>query len=242
MTSVRVLASRALVLVMLAACGGGGQAGARRRRAVASLPANPAAVAKMVQGVQASKEPGGSPRAVGLLREAIAIDANLWESARYDLGVVLASTGDLAGAEEQLAAAAKTLAGQRRHRRRARRSAPPARREQSGRRRPRQLRARSSAGGRGAHRSTLAALRESKQVDEAIEQARREALVRKQGDANAPAPSWHSVTSRRGEKDTAQLLAKQAEDANPKSAVAHCAMALVLLGEWGRRGCRSSSF
>ncbi len=64
-------------------------------------PANPLAVTKMVQGVQAAKEPKGVPRAIELLKEAIQIDGNLWE-ARYDLGVLYAQTGALAAAEVQL--------------------------------------------------------------------------------------------------------------------------------------------
>src|SRR5438309_1106244 len=68
-------------------------------------PANPLAVSKMVQGVGAAKD-GQRDRAVALLREAITIDPNLWE-AKYNLGVVLAGGGDLAGAEDQLRAAQK---------------------------------------------------------------------------------------------------------------------------------------
>jgi tetratricopeptide (TPR) repeat protein len=209
---------------MLAACGGGAKQGPAVT-AVALPPANPAAVAKMVQGVQASKEPGGRPRAVSLLREAIAIDANLWE-ARYDLGVVLASTGDLAGAEEQLSAAAKL--------------SPDAEDIAVALGEVRRRRGESKAAADGladfvqnhpqaveARTLYVAALRESGQVDKAIEQAR-EALVRKQGDAGALAELALCHLAK-GEKDTAQLLAKQAEDANPKSAVAHRAMALVLL-------------
>jgi tetratricopeptide (TPR) repeat protein len=219
-----VLASRALVLAMLTACGGGATQ-APKVASAALPPANPAAVAKMVQGVQASKEPGGRPRAVGLLREAITIDVNLWE-ARYDLGVILASTGDLAGAEEQLAAAAKL--------------SPDAEDIAVALGEVRRRRGESKAAADGladfvqdhpqaveARTLYVAALRESGQVDKAIEQAR-EALVRKQGDAGALAELALCHLAK-GEKDTAELLAKQAEDANPKSAVAHRAMALVLL-------------
>src|ERR1700728_1962106 len=68
-------------------------------------PANPQAVAKMVQGAQAAKD-GARDRAIALLREAIGLDRTLWE-AHYDLGVVLAGAGDLAGAEDELRAASK---------------------------------------------------------------------------------------------------------------------------------------
>ena len=59
----------------------------------------------MVQGAQAAKD-GSRDRAIALLREAIALDHGLWE-AHYDLGVVLAGAGDLAGAEDELRTASK---------------------------------------------------------------------------------------------------------------------------------------
>src|SRR5690348_8430343 len=91
----------------VAACGGGHAAASKGTQTATALPpANPQAVTKMVQGVVASRDPNGRDRAIALLREAISIDENLWE-ARYDLGVVLASAGDLAGAEKELRAAAK---------------------------------------------------------------------------------------------------------------------------------------
>src|SRR5450755_4367822 len=69
-------------------------------------PANPVAVQRMVEGVTAAKDPRMQTRAIALLREAISLDANLWE-AHFDLGLVLASAGDLSHSEEQLKAAAK---------------------------------------------------------------------------------------------------------------------------------------
>src|SRR5258706_1907350 len=69
-------------------------------------PAVPQAAAKMISGAEFAKSPSGRERAIGLMREAIAIDPNLWE-AHYDLGVLLAQGGDLAGAEPSLERAAK---------------------------------------------------------------------------------------------------------------------------------------
>src|SRR5262245_22628939 len=92
----------------VAACGGGGSDRPTQSAAMQPhlAPANPLAVSKMMQGSTAAREPGGRDRAIGFLREAIAIDPNLWE-ARYNLGVVLAGGGDLASAEEELERAAK---------------------------------------------------------------------------------------------------------------------------------------
>lgn len=219
---------RALVLLALAlpACGGGHpQATGPAKTSNALPPANPAAVAKMVQGVQAAKDPSSRTRAIALLKEAITIDPNLWE-ARYDLGVVLAGAGDLAGAEEQLAAAAKL--------------APDAEEvavalAEVRRRRGEQKLAADGLGdfvqdhpnALDARTLYVAALRESAQVDKAIAQAR-EVLVRKPGDALALSELALCHLAK-GEKETAQLLVKQALDADPKSAVAHRAAGLIAL-------------
>ena len=219
----------ALVLacsLVIAGCGGKGpQAAGPAKTSSALPPANPAAVAKMVQGVQAAKDPTTRARAITLLREAIGIDPNLWE-ARYDLGVVLASAGDLAGAEEQLAAAAKL--------------APDAEEVAVALAEVRRRRGenKTAADGLGdfvqdhpnaldARTLYVAALRESAQVDKAIAQAR-EVLVRKPGDA-AALSELALCHLAKGEKETAQLLVKQALDADPKSAVAHRAAGLIAL-------------
>jgi Flp pilus assembly protein TadD len=90
----------------LLACGGGTPAAkAPAAVATAAPPTNPQAVGKMVQGVQAAKD-GARERAISLLREAITLDRGLWE-AHYDLGVVLAGAGDLAGSEDELRTASK---------------------------------------------------------------------------------------------------------------------------------------
>ena len=227
MTRARV----ALVLAALAlgagavACGGGGpqkvETGPR-----ALPPANPQAVAKMVQGVAAAKD-GARDRAAALLREAIGIDTNLWE-ARFDLGVVLTTMGDLAGAEEQLVAAAKlapdspevAMALGEVQRRRGSHKAAAAGLGEFLEHHPDALDARTLY---------VAALRNSGQVDKAIAQGR-EVLVRKPGDAQALAELALCHLAK-NERETAQLLAKQALDANAKSPIAHRAIGLIHLQE-----------
>jgi tetratricopeptide (TPR) repeat protein len=208
---------------------GGQPAAAPVHQNVVLPPANPVAVEKMVRAVEASKDPNGKARAIALLKDAIGIDPNLWE-ARYDLGVLLCSSGDLAGAEEQLAAAYKTY--------------PDAEEVavalgEVRRRRGEQKNAADDLGDFvKAHPDALAArtlyvavLRESGQVDKAIEQAR-EVLLRRPSDPQALSELALCHLAK-GEKDTAQLLAKQALDAShpgdPKSAVAQRATALIAL-------------
>lgn len=216
--------SAALVAgAMLGGCGGSKPVAAPV--VVGLAPANPQAVSLMVQGVQAAKEPNGRERAIGLLREAIIQDKNLWE-ARYDLGVVLASAGDLAGAEEQLRAAAKlapeavdvviALAEVQR-RRGENREAADALGDYL----------QTHAQAVEARMLYVGALRNSGQVEKAIAQAR-ELLVRKPGDASALAELALCHLSK-GERDTASLLAKQALDSNPKSAIAERATGLIAL-------------
>jgi tetratricopeptide (TPR) repeat protein len=208
--------------VALAACGGGKAGGARAVTAVALPPANPQAVSRMVQGAQAAKE-GQRERALFLLREAVSIDGTLWE-ARYDLGIVLAGSGDLAGAEEQLAAAARVAPDSQ--------EVASALAEVRRRRGEHRLAAEGLADFVREHPNAVeartlyvAALRESGQIDKAIAEAR-EVLVRKPADATALAELALSHLAK-GEKEAAGLLAKQALEANPNSAVAHRATGLL---------------
>lgn len=214
-----------LVCVLLLACGGGGGNTVKPNGPQALPPANPVAVGKMVQGVGAAKD-GQRDRAITLLKEAIGIDANLWE-AHYDLGIVLASGGDLAGAEPELKEAHKLAPEMQ--------DVVVALAEVQRRRGEHKDAANLLGEFVDAHplaveaRTLLvAALRNSGQVGKAITQAR-EVLVRKPGDAQALAELALCHLAQ-NEKDTAQLLARQAIDANPKSAVAHRAMGLVHLG------------
>jgi len=221
------LFSAASIVVGVTACGGGGpkQAAHTAVAAKALPPANPQAVTKMVQGVVAARDPNGRERAIALLREAIAIDENLWE-ARYDLGIVLASAGDLAGSEKQLGAASKiapdaadvviALAEVQRRRGEAKDAADTLGDYIE-----------SHPNSVEAKAQYVSALRSSGQIDKAMAQAH-ELLVKKPGDASALAELALCHLAK-GEKDTAQLLAKQALDSNPKSAIAERATGLILL-------------
>jgi tetratricopeptide (TPR) repeat protein len=208
---------------LLAACGGKAKGPVVATRVLP--PANPQAVVKMVQAVTLAKDPQAHDRAVQLLREALTVDPNLWE-ARYDLGVLLADAGDLAGAEESLAGAARTN--------------PDAPDVALALAEIRQRRGehKAAADGMGdfvqAHPAAtdvrtlyVASLRDAGQVEKAITQAR-EVLVRKPGDASALAELALCHLAR-GEKETASLLAKQALDSNPHSAVAERATGLIAL-------------
>ncbi len=192
---------------------------------VAAAPANPIAIAKMVQGVVLAKEPSGTEQAIQLLREAVALDGYLWE-ARYDLGVVLARAGDLAGAEDALATAAKgdenaeevaVALAEVRQRRDEHRAAADGLGDF--------LEAHPSA--TSARTLYVACLRDSGQVDKAIREAR-EVLVRKPGDASALAELALCHLAK-GERDEASLLAKQALDSDPRSAVAERASGMIAL-------------
>jgi tetratricopeptide (TPR) repeat protein len=213
----------ALSALLVAACGHGNAAVATASKV--APPANPVAVAKMVQGVVAAKDPNGTEQAIQLLREAVALDSYLWE-ARYDLGVVLARAGDLAGAEAALATAAKADDGAE--------DVAIALAEV----RQRREEHKAAADGLGdfveTHPSALTArtlyvacLRDSGQVDKAILQAR-EVLVRKPGDASALAELALCHLSK-GERDEASLLAKQALDSDAHSAVAERATGMIAL-------------
>jgi Flp pilus assembly protein TadD len=223
--SARAACVAALALAVVA-CGGGNRPAATPAAQTNVLPpANPLAVGKMVQGVQWAKDASGRARAIALLREAATMDPTLWE-ARYDLGVVLASDGDLAGAEEELKAAARiakdaievaVALGEVRRRRGENKDAADGL-EDFVKDHPNAVEARTLY---------VASLRDSAQVEKAIKEAR-EVLVRKPGDASALAELALSYLAR-GEKDTAQLLARQALDANPHSAIAERAAGLISL-------------
>src|SRR5687767_3341474 len=90
------------MVLLLAACG----SHAPRTTVQALPPANPIAVSKLAQGVDASKDKGGQKRAIELLEQAVKADPQLWEG-RYNLGVLLADSGDLVAADKQLTAAHK---------------------------------------------------------------------------------------------------------------------------------------
>jgi tetratricopeptide (TPR) repeat protein len=213
-------------IVFVVACRGGAARGDRTTAAPQSTAADPAAVGKMIQGVQAAKD-GQRDRAVAALREAIRIDGNLWE-ARYDLGVLLTEGGDLAGAEQELMTAARlspdwedgaiALAEARRLRGEHRSAADGL---------SEFVRLHSNA--LEARMLLVAVLRDSGQIDKAIAEAR-EMLVRKPGDATALAELALSHLAK-GEREAAELVGKQALEANPSSAVTHRVMGLLSLAK-----------
>jgi tetratricopeptide (TPR) repeat protein len=213
-----------LVLTVTAACGGARTGTPAEHPSVVtrSAPANPAATAKMAQGIQSAKE-GKLELATVLLRDAVTSDGNLWQ-ARYDLGVILANRGDLAGAEDELARASAASPDNQ--------DVAMALAEVRGRRGEYGTAAKGIGEFVAAHPSATAArtlyvgaLRESGQIDESIAQAT-EVLVRKPGDPTALAELSLAHLAK-GEKDAAALLAKQAVDANPNAAVAHRATGLL---------------
>lgn len=219
------LALGLVALLAVGGCGGKKATGPARTVEKGLPPANPVAVQRMVEGVTAAKDPRMQTRAIALLREAITIDPNLWE-ARFDLGIVLANGGDLNHAEEQLKVAAG-LAPDReevavalaevRRRRGSNKEAATGLEEF--------VKAHASA--LDARTLLVASLRDAGQHDKAIAQAR-EVLVRKPGDGTALAELALCHLGK-GERDTAQLLVKQALDVNAKSAVAHRVQGLVHL-------------
>ncbi len=217
---------RALALVFLLACGGGNKVTTGPKTAEVGLPpANPLAVQRMVEGVSAAKDPKLQTRAIALFREAIQIDPGLWE-ARFDLGLVLANQGDLAGAEEQLRAASKTAPE--------REDVTVALSEVLRRRGSNKDAAgiledfvKDHPGAIDARTLLVTSLRDSGQHDKAIAQAR-EVLVRKPGDPTALSELALCHLAK-GERETAQLLVRQALDVSPKSAIAHRVQGLVQL-------------
>ena len=106
-----------------------------------------------------------------------------------------------------------------------RRDAPAPRRAEGRGRRARPTSCRRHPNAVDARTLYVAALRESGQIDKAIAEAR-EVLVRKPSDATALAELALSHLAK-GEKEAAALLAKQALDSSPNSAVAHRATGLL---------------
>lgn len=211
-----------LIAVSLSACGGGSTP---RSKAPALPPANPQAVSKLAQGVAAAKEPGSGARAIPLLNAAVTADGKLWE-ARYNLGLLLAESGDLARAEKQLSEAralapnaedvAVALAEVQRRRGDAEAAAEVLR--EFVKAEPKAVAARIALVG---------ALRDSGEIDAAIQHAR-EVLLRRSRDPNALAELALSHLAR-GEVDTAELLVEEALKADAKSAVAERTAGLISL-------------
>jgi tetratricopeptide (TPR) repeat protein len=188
-------------------------------------PANPQATNDMARGVQEASGSKTSARAIQLFKAAVAKDPNLWE-ARYDLGVLLAHSGELSSAQKELRAA-RTLAPNAEdvvvalaevERRLGDAAAAAATLEGFVRRHPTAIAARIGLVG---------ALRDSGKIEQAIGHAR-EILVRRPNDPNALAELALSHL-RRGEADTARLLIQEALKADAKSAVAERTAGLIAL-------------
>jgi tetratricopeptide (TPR) repeat protein len=216
-----------LVVAVFLAIGCGAAPKKKVATTPATAPAVPQAAAKMLSGVEFAKSPGGRDRAIGLMREAIAIDPNFWE-AHYDLGILLAQTGDLAGAEPSLEKAAKlapdseeiaTALAQIRRRRGENRKAADGL----------QVFVEQHPDAKEARAQYVVALRDSGQIDAAIAQAR-ESLRRKAGDATALSDLALAELAK-GERDSAELLVKEALASNKESAVAHRTAGLVALAK-----------
>ncbi len=188
-------------------------------------PADPQAVNKMARGVEAAKSREGVAQAIGLLQQAVKADAKLWE-AHYDLGVLLAESGELYAAEQHLERAAAlapnaedVLVALSEVRRRLG-DANGAVDALSGfvKQHPDAVVARVAL---------MSALRESGRTDEAIQHAQ-EVLVRRAGDPNALSELALAYLEK-GEIDTADLLSREALKAKEASAVAERTAGLVAL-------------
>ncbi len=188
-------------------------------------PANPVALGKMVQGVQAAKDSARKERAIALLEEAVKADAGLWE-AHYNLGVLLADTGDLGTAErhldtaQKLAPNAEDVAVALSEVRRRRGDADGAVAALS-------PFVKENPGAAVAPVALIGALRESGKIELAIAQAQ-QVLVRRASDPRALAELSLSYLDK-GEVDTAELLSQEALKADAKSAIAERTAGLIKL-------------
>jgi tetratricopeptide (TPR) repeat protein len=225
MTYRRWIARLCLASVGVTACGGKAVPPARAATTHELPPANPVAAAKLAQATALYKGGGTAVRALELLREAAKLDENLWE-ARLNIGIVLAETSDLVGAEaslvegsriapdeEDLAAA---LANVRRRRGAAKGAADGLSKFIA-----------THAASDATRSLAVMVLRESGQVDEAIKQARL-VLTRNPGNSSALAELALCHLAH-NELEIAELLVKQAIEFNPKSAAAQRALGLIEL-------------
>jgi tetratricopeptide (TPR) repeat protein len=212
-------------LLVLALLGAGCGAKQQKVEAPTLAPANPVALGKMVQGVQAAKDASGKDRAINLLEEAVRADAGLWE-AHYNLGVLLADKGDLGSAERHLATAQQlapnaedvALALSEVRRRRG---------DASGAVDALSPFVKENPGASFAPVALIGALRENGKIDQAIAQAQ-DVLVRHASDPRALSELALSYLDK-GELDTAQLLGDEALKADTKSAIAERTAGLISL-------------
>ncbi|MEO6603500.1 MAG: tetratricopeptide repeat protein [Polyangiaceae bacterium] len=214
-------ATLASLCLLSAACG----AGHKQVVSPTLAPANAQAVGKMVQGVQAAKEPSGKDRGIQLLRDSVSADPGLWE-AHYNLGVLLADKGDLKAAERELGQAQRlapnaedvvVALGEVRRRQGDADGAIDALRPF----------VKQNPDSKVAPIALVAALREGGKVKEAIEQAQR-VLVYHSSDPYALS-ELALANLEQGEVDTAELLIEEALKADDKSAVAERTAGLISL-------------
>lgn len=214
--------SGVVAFALLTALGCGGSAAKREAPRVPA--ARQAAVGKMVKAVARAAGPDARNEAVALLEEAVAEDPELWE-ARYDLGILLAQTGALDAAREQLE--------------RAHALAPNAEDVVTGLGEVLRRKGEHSAaaavlttfvsaypGASQARRVLVAVLRESGQPEVALAHAR-ELLKREPGDAAALAEL--SLTHLEQQQvDIAELLIQEALKGEPRAVVLRAAGLIAL--------------
>ena len=188
-------------------------------------PANPEAVNTMAKGVEAAKTREGVPQAIGLFQKAVKSDQKLWE-AHYDLGILLAETGELDAAEQHLKQAAAlapnaedVLVALSEARRRLG--------DASGAVDALNGFVKQHPDAVVARVALMSALRESGRTDEAIQHAQ-EVLVRRAGDPNALS-ELALAHLEKDEIDTAELLSQESLKAKEQSAVAERTAGLVAL-------------
>lgn len=207
--------------VFLGACGGG----SKQAAAPPLAPANPVAVSKLAQGVEAAKAKDGRKRAIELLEKAVAADGQLWEG-RYNLGILLAESGELVAAEKQLAEAHKlapnaedvvVALGEVRRRLG----------DFDGAAEALDAFVKANPEATLARTALVTSLREAGEIPRAISEAQA-ALIRNANDPYALS-ELALAQLERGEIDTAELLSKEALKAVPPSAVAERTAGLIAL-------------
>ncbi len=213
------------VLFSAAACGGASVQVSTEHRELP--PANPEAVRKFTEGARILARGGvqNENRAMDHFREALRIDANLWE-AHYNLGVVYRRRNDFVHAIEEFEAARATQPASRD----ALLALAEARYASGNRERASDLLARfleSQPTAVDVRVALATMLRERGEYNDALEQAR-EALVREPQNARALAEVGR-VYRAREQYDVAELVFKKALELTPQSAELHNDLGLLAL-------------
>lgn len=217
----RLLVVAGFVLGVLACSSGPGNVRSR----VVSTPAKPEAVRDLAQGVQAAREADGRDRAIRWFERAVQADSNLWE-ARYNLGLLRARAGDLESAERDLEQA-QALAPNAEDVALALSEVRRRRRDRAGAIAALDAFVKQHPDAALASIALVTALREGGKLDAAIDLAHR-ILVRRSRDPQVLS-ELALAHLERSEIDTAEILAKEASKANPKSAVPERTLGLIAL-------------